>query len=409
MSNIYTSNRVKTENRTKYTSKIFPLNPKGKNYYNISYTSQSPSSYYSKTKDEKEYQSTFKNPSVNSNLQKHVNTDSNIQKISPRNTYNINKYKRFSEKRENQRPSLEKSFQGQENSNHSFYVSEFTKSKNNNLNNNALKNQNQIKYNIREINLTKDDNTNNKYNRFINTNSYSYSNSNRYNTNNNNNNDSNINKNRYNNTSNNNNNPNYKERKTTTHISNLRYEIEKKDNEPTNRRIYTNKSYQGNKFPPKYYRNNPLLISNNDNLPKYGKNQIKLVAQKICNIYIRRSNKANKNKRKNNNELNKSKKMIEYEEENENLDIIGYKNDVYLNNINNNYDINHNKYQNSKKNKKNKIEKKNSNYEMQKAQSFEQPRDINYNSFNQNTNQNPNQKYKNKKNKYEFTQLKQKI
>ena len=44
--------------------------------------------------------------------------------------------------------------------------------------------------------------------------------------------------------------------------------------------------------------------------------------------------------------------------------------------------------------------------EMQKAQSFEQPRDVNYISPYQNTNPNLNQKNANKKKKYEITQLK---
>lgn len=70
----------------------------------------------------------------------------------------------------------------------------------------------------------------------------------------------NINKNRYNNT---NNNFDFKERKVTSHVSNQRYNKDSKNNvnEKNYKKEYTNKSYQGKKYPPKYFRNNPLIRS----------------------------------------------------------------------------------------------------------------------------------------------------
>ena len=389
MSNKYILNQVKTENRSTYTTKKFPMNSQGNNSH-FAYSSQSPSSYYSKTQYEKEDQPNNSNLSRYSKIQQNKKIERNIPKISPRNNYNLIKYKGFSEKRENQRrPSLERSFHGHENSNHSLYISSFTK-----------KNSPEEAKNII-----------NKSTTFITSRNFNSNNqANSTNLNNN--------KNRYANL--NNNNFNFKERKITTHVSNLRYEREKKNEvEPISKRIYTNKSYQGNKYPLKYYKNNPLVNSNNDyNIPRYGKNQIKLIAQKICNIYIRRTPKINKgkNKKKNNNDLDGSNKMIEYEEENQNLDINNYNyRQDYMKSESDNFEINHNlpgnKFKISKKNKKN-----NTNFqikkgqgvvmEMQKAQSFEQPRDVNYISPYQNTNPNLNQKNTNKKKKYEITQLK---
>ena len=341
MSNKYNFDRIKTENRVTFTTKKFPTNSQRNNSHFI-YSSKSPSSNYVKTQYEKEDQPNNSNLSRFFKLQKYTKIDGNKQKISPRNNCNIIKYKGFSERREDQRrPSLERSFHGQETSNHSLYISSFTKK-------NAPDQTNNI------INKS----TNFITNRNFNSNNQANS--------------TNSNNNRYANM--NNRNFNFKERKITTHVSNLRYEREKKNEvEPISRRIYTNKSYQGNKYPPKYYRNNPLVNSNNDdNIPRYGKNQIKLIAQKICNIYIRRTPRVNKgkNKKKNNNDLDGSKKMIEYEEENQNLDINNYNNHQnYMKNESANFENNQNlpgnKLKISKKNKKN-----NSNLQFKKGQGY---------------------------------------
>ena len=52
MSTTYNQIRVKTENRSNYTSQIYPRS-QGNNY-NLAYTSPSPSIYYSKINNEKE-------------------------------------------------------------------------------------------------------------------------------------------------------------------------------------------------------------------------------------------------------------------------------------------------------------------------------------------------------------------
>ena len=172
------------------------------------------------------------------------------------------------------------------------------------------------------------------------------------------------------------------------------------------RRHYTNKSYQGEKFPPKYYRNNPLLRTENINeennasnnkksyLLKNNKNNIfignmETVAQKICNIVIKGSN-PNKEKESNSNLSNRSyinKKInnnYNYNKEEE----IEY-DDSFQRNQNTNYEYERNiqtKEKSLNKKNKKKIKKKNVQIiQMQKAQSFEQPRD--YISM-------PKQKYK---------------
>ena len=172
-----------------------------------------------------------------------------------------------------------------------------------------------------------------------------------------------------------------------------------------------------------YNENNYLK---NQKYNKNGSNIIRLVAQKICNIYIKPSRKYNKKyKDKIINNIKRYKKNIEYEEENDiNIDIDNYNNEYEENEIDRDEDINYENNQNisdnqyprnktksfiaKNKNNKYKIQKlQNSNFElkktpigpvieMQKAQSFEQPRDFNYISI----------KPKNRNKKYQVTQLK---
>ena len=400
MSKIYSQISLKTENRSNYTSQIYPRS-QGNNY-NLPYPSTSPSIYYSKINNEKDNQLNNVNiASRFSRQQKETNIDQNLPKKSPRTSYNLNQYKKITEKLV-EKPKIlqEKSFEPiQKNTNHSFFVSDFSKSRSN-LSNIAQDKKDEqkpnytLKYplttNITDkyhINNYKE-HTNNidRSNNMDNTIGYTSINS--------------INNNIINNLSSNrsrydniiSNNINYKERKTTTHVTNLRYDRDKKITaEPTSKREYTNKSYQGNKFPPKYYRNNPLIrnnidISNQNNESKIAKNQIKPVAQKICNIVIKGG------KQDENSNDNKRAKKIEYEEDNKN----------YLKEEENNNSMFIQRAQSieqprdksksqilSKKNKKIlKIEKlKNKNFElkkpntgiiieMQKAQSFEQPREF---------------------------------
>jgi hypothetical protein len=463
MSTNYSQTRVKTENRANYTSKIFPRS-QGNNY-RLAYPSNSPSTYYSKIQSEKEIQPNNLNLGRYSRQQKDINIEQNSIKKSPRISYNLNQYQKISEKLEknqnlNQRSFQEKSYEpSQRSTNHSFFVSDFSKYK---INTNQDKNNDQkpsytlrfpiqTKLNEKYLIDNNKDNTNNEisinnvlHNDVIsssyNSNNYNIiNNSNIINSISNNLNNSNIisnlnnNKNRYDSSSTNN--INYKERKTTTHINNLRYDKDKdkKLNEPTNKREYTNKSYQGIKFPPKYYRNNPLIRNNIDNNNQINQNidtkmdtkidtkidtktdkkkektQTKPVAQKICNIIIK-GGKQNEN----NSHINKRKKNIEYEEENANTNNVKNKNMNSIQMLIQRAQSIEQPRDKSKSNvlpKKNKkilkIEKlKNSNFElkkvqtgtvieMQKAQSFEQPREFNYIP-----------KTKNKATKYEISNLK---
>ena len=238
MSNFYNQNRVKAENISVYTSQNLSSNKNSKNY-RFSYSSRSPNSHYAKIKNEKEDLPNNSNLSRYSKFQQ-ISNQNNPQKLVSNNSYNT-KYKRFTEKDEkNQKLSQEKSFQANQNSNHSFYVSEFAKDKKSidqdkklkNRSTFTLKNPTQSKLNekfIHEINYSKKNENNNKNNNI------------RINT------DYNINKSRYDNENKKN---NFKERKTTTHVSNIRYEKEKekKNYEQFKKKEYTNKSYQGNKF-----------------------------------------------------------------------------------------------------------------------------------------------------------------
>ena len=441
----YNLTQVKTENKITYSSQNFPSS-KPSNYA-IAYSSKSPSANKTIMKYDKNYKNINSNQPRYTQYQRNSNVENNSAKKSPRNSVNTGKYKRFTEKRDiNDKPFDDKSYQAsQRNTNHTVYISEFTKVKNSIEQDKkfiqrptyTLKHSTQ-----RKMSENNDIRGNNK---IIN----------------------NINKNRY---SNFNNTFEYKERKVTTHVSNQRYNKDNKNNgnEKKYKKEYTNKSYQGKKYPPKYFRNNPLIRSQNESqkFKKHPESYLKPVAQKICNIVIRGGNANNskiskkmndfsrndsseisfKNKKyndgnssqfknyRNNKEVeekllglnnykikNLKNKNIEYEEENE------YELNSYYNNdeeeielddynmttipqmqIQRAQSIEQQRIKNTSQinQKKNRliIEKlKNSNFQlkntetrpliqMQKAQSFEQPRDFEY-------------KPKNKKKKFEMSSM----
>lgn len=344
MSSKYNQNGLKTENRSSYTSQIFP-HTNGNNY-RLSYASESPKTNFSKIKTDKE------DSTNNSTISRYSHKpNANMEQIGPKKSvYNINHYNRYTEKREsNQIPSDEKTFQTLK-TNHSIYFSDFSKIKNNLEHEKkiihrptyTLKQPTQTKlnqkYNIHEIHYSSSSNINNKrintYNNELKKNKYHYNNNNNYNSN----------KNRYSGSNINSN--SYKERKTVTHTSNLNYDNDKKINAIV-KKEYTNKSYQGDKykFPPKYYRNTNSITSKNENknnkkltIEKKQDKYLYPVAQKICNIVIKGENThKNENKQyddlytsqnslKNKNFNNKIipvytnsniNKKIEYEEEND--------------------------------------------------------------------------------------------
>ena len=398
MSNKINQTRVKTENRSTYIPQIYPRSQGYK--YSLTNISDSPSTYYSKTKNEKEDQYQ-KIPSKErySHPQRYINLDKNMSKHNS----NINQYKRNTEKIEEKKGlSQKKSFQSsQKNENHSFYSSN---TKNNIGIEKKYDNKTTITYKYNKIKL----NENNNSHEII-------SNKNNNKTNNN---IMNINNTRY---ISNINNLNYKERKTTTNVINTRNDKDNKLNEPINRRQYINKSYEGIKLPPKYYRNNPLIGSNLQTKQNIGKNEekeiIRPVAQKICNIIIKGRGKKEENKdndvdKKNdeqeNDENNEEEEEMEGEEEED--DNSEEKNSgtpiMKIQRAQNIEQPNDMKTKSQIVSKKNtlKIEKlKNSNFElpktptgtliqMQKAQSFEQPSEVSFN--------------KNKAKKFEMTQLK---
>ena len=116
---------------------------------------------------------------------------------------------------------------------------------------------------------------------------------------------------------------NYQERKSNDNSNinnnNIKRKYETTSYELPGRRKnkYENKSYQGEKYPPKYYRNNPHIF---DIHPVLNSNT--LVAQKICNIAIKGGKsyleKENTNINSNNRRRNRGQ-MIEYEIEDNNL------------------------------------------------------------------------------------------
>ena len=309
MSSKYSQKGVKTENRSTYTSQVFPRNNKGK--YHVSYESKSPNVFYSKTKHEKEDSTNNSTMSSYTSKPRNSNVEQNASKKPP---ININQYKRHTEKRENyQRSTQDTSYQTLP-TNHSIFFSDFSKIKRNSNNiesskqytqkpSNTLKRPVESKLNknlnIHETHYSSSSNINNRrinaytYSNDINKHRYNYSNSNSNNINNNT--DYNIYKSRYNSNSNININ-NYKERKTVTHTGNLNYDNDKKNNTIFTKKEYNNKSYQGNNYnyPPKYYRNNTSNVSKNENQNNKVQNVEKKedkyfhpVAQKICNIIIK--------------------------------------------------------------------------------------------------------------------------
>ena len=196
---------------------------------------------------------------------------------------------------------------------------------------------------------------------------------------------------------------NYREKKQSDNNINInlnntnnikrKYETTSYEHPGRRKNKYENKSYEGEKYPPKYYRNNPHIYNNNlnNNNPILTSNT--LVAQKICNIAIKGGGSSNIEKESinisGNNRRPNRQRMIEYEVEEDNLRY-NYNNEEEIeeDSINNNDDIGNNKTKLLKKIKRKKIPKK-KNYtpiiEMQKAQSFEQPRDFNFMPKQKNT------------------------
>ena len=196
---------------------------------------------------------------------------------------------------------------------------------------------------------------------------------------------------------------NYRERKQTdiSNISNSnntnnikrKYETTSYEHPGRRKKNYENKSYQGEKYPPKYYRNNPHIYNINNN-PLLNSNT--LVAQKICNIAIKGGSsnieKESISLSSNNNRRGYPPRMIEYEVEENNLRY-NYNNEEEIEEDSmNNYNEENNGEKKSKilkKKIKRKKAPKRKNYnpiiEMQKAQSFEQPRDYNFMPKQKNT------------------------
>ena len=168
----------------------------------------------------------------------------------------------------------------------------------------------------------------------------------------------------------------YRERNIVSNVDNntkvkRKYETTSYEHPGRRQRNYENKIYQGEKEPPKYYRNNPHKYNNNKDLNNLGG---ALIAQKICNIVIKGDSsnieKGSTNNLSNNNKRRNKNQMIEYEIEEADI-----KNNKY-----NNQDDSAKREKNKKIKKKIKTKKNSYNdmIEMQKAQSFQQPRDFNY-------------------------------
>ena len=167
----------------------------------------------------------------------------------------------------------------------------------------------------------------------------------------------------------------YRERNNISGINNnnkvkKKYETTSYEHPGRRLRNYENNSYQREKEPPKYYRNNPHKYNTTCALNNLGGGT--LIAQKICNIIIKgdssniekESTSLSNNRRRGN-----KNQMIEYEVEEADIKY----------NYNNKED-----FIKSEKNKKikRKIKTKKRSFndiiEMQKAQSFQQPKDYNY-------------------------------
>ena len=212
MSNINSFGQIKKDNKLKYNY-TFSQN----NNIHYSNSSKSPSVNYIKNANESQIK--------NNN---YLNKYSNLEQNSFKEENKINYYRKLTQKNEiNKKLNTEYSFQDtQKDENHSrTYFSDINK-----------------KFDVRPTYTLKNTlgRMNEKYQ--LNNNDKSV-----------------INKNRYNN---NNNNITFKERKVTTYI--IDKDKEKKDiNEIKSKREFTNKSYQGEICPPKYYRNNPLIRDKN--------------------------------------------------------------------------------------------------------------------------------------------------
>ena len=408
MKNKLTKEKTKTENSSKILSQVFP-DAQGNNFlFSFSSSSKSSSQNKNNIRKEKQDSSIFINPPRYIHLQNYKKIDQNSSRKTPINTYNLNQYRRYTEKKDNHQKSYqEKSFQPmQRNTNHNVYTSDISKNKNQ---------EQEKKYSYRS-NYSLTQPSQRKTNERKNTHDINHRTSNIHNTTNNN-----IN-NTFTNRYNNDNKSNYSnnDRKTSINIIiTQRNNKDKKINDSLNQKENTNKSYQQDKNPPKYYRNNPLISNkyNKQNLEKKDENILQPVAQKICNIIIKGGNTNKKeekpeipfkNARYNNSKLyvyqsDKKKKEIESEDEND-TQLNKFNNEKEMeseeNNNNEDKEIKIQRAQKIEKirdknnifNKKNnninlKIEKLDSNFElkknpfgykiaMQKAQSFEQPRNF---------------------------------
>ena len=126
MSSKYYQNRLKIDNKANNKSQILPNRKEKENNHKLLFSSKSPGYSY-KIKYEKEDQTNNSNLSKYSHLKK-ISIDSNLQNEASKNAFILNKCKRYIERKENKDFSHEKSPPGLENSNHSLYVSDYTKS-----------------------------------------------------------------------------------------------------------------------------------------------------------------------------------------------------------------------------------------------------------------------------------------
>ena len=122
----YYQNILKVDNTSTNKSQILPSRKEKDNNHKFAYSTKSVG-YSSKIKYEKENQTNTSDLSQYSYLKK-PSIDTNLQKEISRNAFILNKCKRYIERKENKDFSHEKSPPGLENSNHSLYVSDYTKS-----------------------------------------------------------------------------------------------------------------------------------------------------------------------------------------------------------------------------------------------------------------------------------------
>ena len=271
MSNMNSFGQIKKDNKLKYNY-TFSQN------YNIHYSNSSKSPSFNYIKNVNELQTKNKN---------YLNKYSNLEQNSFKEENKINYYRKLAQKNEiNKKLNTEYSFQDtQKDKNHSkTYFSDINKKLD-------VKPTYTLKNTIeRRINEKYQSNNNNK---IIN------------------------NKNRYNN---NNNNITFKERKVTTYIMN-KDKVKKDINELGSRREFTNKSYQGEICPPKYYRNNPLIRDENIKNKNSVKNDIKVNIARRVNTYRENEYDSSKSFDKVNYKIGRmNNKKIEYEDEYEDIE-----------------------------------------------------------------------------------------